>query len=422
MKKKLLKILQERELVDKVTPGLEEILENPISLYAGFDPTADSLHLGNLLVIVVMRWFLEAGHSPIALVGGATGMVGDPSGKSVERNLLDDATLKLNVKGIEESLRVVQDKMPIVDNRDWFEDFSFIEFLREIGKYFRMSTLLARESVKSRISSEEGLSYTEFSYQLLQAYDFLHLYDQKKVMLQIGGSDQWGNIVSGIELVRKKRGEGVHGLTLPLLVRSDGKKFGKSEEGTIWLNEKKLSCYDFYQYLYRLPDADVIGLLKRLTFVALEEIKEVEQQMQKSSYQANSAQRLLAKEVTLLVHGKEGLKKAEVVTDAAKPGSDTVLDAKTLRLLAEHTPYKAFAFEACIGKKIVDLLVEIELTESKGHAKRLILNRGVYLNNQALDSIDQCVEKKDLIEDQFLLFSLGKKKKFVVEIKKNHHF
>lgn len=422
MTKKILKTLEERGLIEKATPGLDEILENPITLYAGFDPTADSLHLGNLLVIVVMRWFLQEGHCPIALVGGATGMVGDPSGKSVERNLLDDATLQLNVLGIQESLRVVQNKMEMVNNRDWFENFSFIEFLREIGKHFRMSSLLSRESVKLRMSSDEGLSYTEFSYQLLQAYDFLHLNEKRGVMLQIGGSDQWGNIVSGIELVRKKRGQGVHGLTLPLLVRSDGKKFGKSEEGTIWLNENKLSCYDFYQYLYRLPDADVIGLLKRLTFLSLEEIKEIEQQMQTSSYQANSAQKVLAKEVTLLVHGKEGLKKAEEATNAAKPGAETALNAKTLALLAEHVPYKILNFETSIGKKIIEILVENGIVESKGESRRLILNKGIYLNNEVILSVDQCLEKKDLIEERFLLFALGKKKKFVVELKKNALF
>ena len=251
----VIEFLQKRGFIDATTS--EEVMEcakNPLSVYVGFDPTSDSLHIGNMIGIMALAWFQRFGHRIIALVGGATGMVGDPSGKSDERNLLDQKSLTHNLVGITHSLETILDKerMVVVNNYEWMKGYGYIDFLRDIGKHFRVGPMLAKESVRARLKSDEGMSYTEFSYQLLQAYDFVYLSDKFDVSMQMGGSDQWGNITAGTELVRKMRGKTVHGLTWPLLTRSDGKKFGKSEEGAIWLNPEKLPAYDFYQYFYHL--------------------------------------------------------------------------------------------------------------------------------------------------------------------------
>jgi tyrosyl-tRNA synthetase len=419
--KNIFNLLKSRGLIDNATSeDLEKVLvEKPCRLYLGFDPTADSLHLGNLMGMVVLSWFHKYGHEPVALVGGATGMVGDPSGKSVERNLLDEVTLERNIEGISRSLKaVLKTEVPIVNNYRWFEGITFIEFIRDIGKHFRMGTLLSKESVKSRLNSEAGLSFTEFSYQLLQAYDFLYLYDHEKITLQIGGSDQWGNIVGGTELVRKVRSESVHGLTFPLLTRSDGKKFGKSEEGTIWLNSDRLPPYDFYQYLYKVPDADVINLLKKLTFIELEEIEQIEKNMRESSYCPNSAQKRLAEEVTRLVHGEAGLEEAERITQAAKPGAATQLDLKTLRALAEELPSITLPENELVAVKLLEVLSKTPYVTSKSEARRLFSGGGVYLNNKKLDDENYIIQNEDLVEGECLLLGIGKKKKIVVSKEK----
>lgn len=423
--KNVLSILQERGFIENITSeNLKELTERPLSLYAGFDPTADSLHLGNLVAIVLLGWFSRCGHKPIAIVGGATGMIGDPSGKSIERNLLDEASIEKNLLGIRHSLQsVLSSEVTILNNFDWFKKFSYIEFLREIGKHFRMGTMLAKDSVRSRLNSEEGLSYTEFSYQMLQAYDFLHLFDTQGVTLQIGGSDQWGNIVAGTELVRKVRNQSVYGLTYPLLTRSDGKKFGKSEEGAIWLNKDKLSPYDFYQYIFRIPDADIGKMFRMLTYKELSEIEEVEHAMQSSAYQVNSAQRLLAQTLTELVHGKEGLLSAEEITEAAKPGSKTLLDVHTMEQLAREIPCTEMRLEDVVGQKVADLFVFAGFQESKGEARRLIKNGGAYLNNEKISDGEHLILKSDCIAERFLLLGIGKKRKMIIRIeKKNENF
>lgn len=413
-------VLQERGLLENITSEeLKSYSGKPLTVYVGFDPTADSLHVGNLVAIVVLGWFRRYGHKSIAIVGGATGMIGDPGGRSTERNLLDEASIEKNLLGIRHSLQaVLGEEITILNNFDWFKQFSYIDFLRDIGKHFRMGTMLAKDAVRSRLNAEEGLSYTEFSYQLLQAYDFLHLFDTQGVTLQIGGSDQWGNIIAGSDLVRKMRNETVHGMTYPLLLRSDGKKFGKSEEGAIWLNKEKLSPYDFYQYMFRIPDADVCKMLKMLTYMELTEIAEVEKEMQSSSYQANSAQKLLARTLTELVHGKEGLLVAEEITEAAQPGAKTKLDRHTLEQLATEIPSTTFLLEEVVGQKLCDLFVLSAFQSSKGEARRLIKNGGVYLNNEKITDPEMVITKNDCIEESFLLLGIGKKKKMIIRVEK----
>lgn len=420
--KNVIELLQERGFIEAITS--QELLEQaqkPLKLYIGFDPTSDSLHIGNMVGIMAAAWFQRAGHTPFLVVGGATGMIGDPSGKSVERNLLDEATLQTNLKGIRRSLEAVirfdgESKAQIINNLDWFKEFSYIGFLREIGKHFRLGTMLSKESVKTRLASEEGLSYTEFSYQLLQAYDFLHLFDNQGVTLQLGGSDQWGNITAGTELVRKMRGATVHGMTFPLLTRSDGKKFGKSEEGTIWLNSDKLPPYDFYQYFIRIPDADVIKLLKMLTFLDLEKIYALEMEMKGTHYVPNTAQKLLAEEVTRIVHGEAGVEAALKITAAARPGAKTTLDSATLAALATEIPNYKMPLQEVLGAKLVDLIVKAGASESKGEVRRLIQNGGVYLNNDKVSDEHFVITEKNLIDQLYLLVALGKKKKVVIKI------
>ncbi len=421
--KNIIEVLEERGFIDAMTSSeIRDLANRPLTVYVGFDPTADSLHLGNMVGIMGLAWFQRFGHTPIAIIGGATGMIGDPSGKSNERNLLDEKTIEKNLLGIRASLEKVLDfehksaKAKILNNYDWFKTFQFIDFLREIGKHFRVGVMLAKDSVRSRLSSEEGMSYTEFSYQLLQAYDFLHLFDHHHVVLQMGGSDQWGNITAGTELIRKMRGESAYGLTFPLLTRSDGKKFGKTEEGTIWLNPEKLSPYDFYQYLYRTPDIDVVKLLRMLTFLDMEEIREIENGMQKKDYIPNTAQKRLADEVTRIIHGETGLQNALRITSAAAPGAKTSLDIATLEALANEALSKTLSKMEVIGVKLIDLLVRVELVPSKSEARRLINGGGVYLNNEKIENENITVENSHLVEGKLFLLGIGKKKKMVVKI------
>jgi tyrosyl-tRNA synthetase len=417
--KNILNILEERGFIEsKTSHEIEWLTQHPLSLYVGFDPTADSLHLGNLVGIIALAWFQRFGHTPIVIVGGATGMIGDPSGKSVERNLLDAKTVEFNLQGIRRSLNsVLKTDVLVLNNYDWFETVGFIDFLRDIGRHFRLGAMLTKESVKTRLASEEGMSFTEFSYQLLQAYDFLHLYDTHKVVLQMGGSDQWGNILAGTELVRKMRGVDVHGMTWPLLTRSDGKKFGKTEEGAIWLNADKLSAYDFYQYLYRIPDADIPKMLRILTFLEMEEIQAIEAQMKRQDYIPNTAQRRLAEEVTRIVHSEQGVAEALRITQAAQPGSRTSLDRTTLLAIAGGIPSTVLPRSAILGTKLIDVLVLTHIMSSKSEARRMIASGGVYLNNEKVGDENLIIESHLLIEGEFLLLGAGKKKKVVLQVK-----
>lgn len=416
--------LLQRAFIDQISneEELKKHAENPIRVYVGFDPTSDSLHLGNLMGIVAISWFQKFGHTPFIILGGATGRIGDPSGKSVERTFLSDDEIEANVSKIGLLFEKILDfsgKLPkpvILNNNEWLKDYSFIDFLRNVGKQFRVGPMLAKESVKLRMDSKEGISFTEFSYQVLQAFDFFYLYKNREVSLQMGGSDQWGNITAGIELTRKMMQKPVYGMTFPLLTRSDGKKFGKSEEGAIWLSEEKLSPYQFYQYCISIPDEDVIRLMKLLSFMDLEEIEKFEKGMMREGYVPNSAQKKLAKELTLLVHGEDGLDKALKVTQGASPGAKTSLNSEVLKEIAKDMPSGSLPSSDVIGQKIVDLLCRFHLTTSKSEAVRLIKNGGAYLNNERVDDIAFRLEENHLIDRIFLLFGVGKKKKFLLEV------
>lgn len=416
-------VLRERGLIEAETDKeIAHLLSAPTSVYCGFDPTADSLHLGNLVAIIVMAWFKKFGHTVVAIVGGATGMIGDPSGKSSERQFLDEQTLENNLNGIRKNLETILDANDapgcflLLNNYDWFKDFSLIRFLREIGPLFRIGTMMAKDSVRARLQSEEGMSFTEFSYQTLQGYDFLHLFETHGVKIQLGGSDQWGNITAGIDLIRKVLGKQAFGLTIPLLTKSDGQKFGKSEKGAIWLSPEKLSPFEFYQYLLRVEDVDVIRLLSMLTFVPMEEIRAIEKKLQAGTATPREAQKRLAAEVTRIVHGEEALQTAMRVTEGLLPGSKTELNAALLESLSADMPSCTLPRHSVVGAKVIDLLVEIGAQKSKSDARRLIRNGGVYMNNKQVEDEALVVDENMLIEERLILISTGKKNKILVRV------
>ena len=421
--KNVIDCLEERGFIDALTSeDLRKAVDKPIKVYVGFDPTADSLHLGNLIGIVALRWFQRFGHTPVVLLGGATGRIGDPSGKSHERPMLSTAMIQNNVVAISKHFEQVLDfsapNAPlIVNNDEWFSKISVIEFLRDVGKHFRLGPMLAKEFVRTRIESEEGMSFTEFSYLLIQSYDFYHLFNERGVTLQMGGRDQWSNIIGGIESIRKMSGKSAYGLTWPLLTRADGKKFGKSEEGAIWLSGEKCSPYQFYQHLVKVADDDVITLLKRLTFLELEEVNAMERAMKQPDYVSNTAQKLLAAEVTRLIHGDEGLETALKVTAGAAPGKKAVLDPTVLKEIAKDMPHVSLARHAVIGSKVTDLMALSGIVSSKGEANRLIKNGGAYLNNEKVSDAALLIKESHLIGGEHLLLGSGKKKKILVQLK-----
>lgn len=414
--------LAARGFVEQLSDAsLKDVLnKKKINFYIGFDPTADSLHLGNLVGIIVMMHFAKAGHRPFALVGGATGRIGDPSGKSIERPFLDSEILNKNIKAIETFLCGILSRTgmqpTVVNNDTWLGKIGCIDFLREIGKHFRLGSMLSKECVKLRLNSPDGMSFTEFCYQILQAYDFYHLHRSCDVILQVGGSDQWGNITAGIELVRKMEQKTVYGFTFPLLTRSDGKKFGKSEGGAIWLSPEKLPPYDFYQYLIGIPDADVVKMLKIFTFLDLKEIEEIERTMTRPDYEPNSAQRILAKEVTRLVHGEAGLREAIETTEKLKPGAKLDIASVNIEALAKTVPNVALKFDEVLGRKFTEVINKIGLVSSKSEAVRLIQNGGAYLNEERVEDPSLVIEKKNCINGAFILVSSGKKKKILISL------
>ena len=421
----LIATLKERGLFDNCTDesSFVEALQKPLKVYCGFDPTADSLHLGNLLGIVVLSWFQRKGHQPVILVGGATGRVGDPSGRSQERPLLDEETLGRNIAAISgsiEGILIRDEKQPnvsVLNNYDWFKEITFLEFLRVVGKHARLGSMLSKDSVRSRLESDAGLSFTEFSYQLLQGYDFMHLYKNENVRVQIGGSDQWGNITAGTELIRRILHEdGAYGLTFPLLLKSDGTKFGKSASGAIWLSREKLSPYHFYQYLLNTADSDVIRLLRMLTFLSLERISIIEKSMTEDNYVPNTAQRILAEEITRFVHGDDGLKEALKATESLRPGTETVLDAQALQMAADVIPSTVIDRNLVVGSLVTDVLAASGLVESKGAAKRMLRNGGVRLNNVKIVEETQTIEQSDVIGGNMVLLAAGKKNKILLRL------
>lgn len=386
-----------------------------ITVYAGFDPTARSLHVGNLLPIMLLSHFQRAGHRPIALVGGATGMIGDPSGRSSERNLQTSAQVLDNLNNQRLQLQQFLDfdgsnTAQMVNNNDWIAPFSYIEWLRDVGKFFTVNYMLAKESVRSRLEDrEQGISYTEFSYMLLQAYDFLHLYRQHQCQLQIGGNDQWGNITAGIELIRKVAGGTAYGVTCPLLTTSSGEKFGKSAGNAVWLDPTLTSPYEFYQYWMQAEDADVVRLLKIFTFLPLSEIESLAQS-HAAQPEVRLGQKKLAAEVTQLVHGAAGLAKAQQASEVLFGREIQGLSDQDLALIFKDVPATEMPralLDAGIG--ILDLLTQVGLCQSKGEAKRLVQGGGVYLNNQKISDGGFVLTPAGLASESMAVVRSGKK-------------
>lgn len=392
--------------------------EKPRTVYAGFDPTAESLHVGHMLPLVLLRRFQKAGHRPIALVGGATGMIGDPSGKSAERNLLSVEQLEANVAGIQNQMRQFldfdsADGAVLVNNFDWMRSFSYLDFLRDVGKNFPVNVMMAKDSVRARLEREDsGISYTEFSYMLLQAYDFVHLFDSYQCQLQIGGSDQWGNITAGIDLGRRMRQAQLHGMTCPLLTKSDGTKMGKTESGAIWLSAERTSPYAFYQYWFNVADEDAGKCLRFLTELAREEIEALDKSREEEPHRRES-QRRLAEALTEMVHGPAGLESAQRATQIFFGGEiDTLSDRQLLEIFAD-VPSQQVSRQrllAAEGFSVVDALVEAGLCKSKGEARRVLTQGGAYVNNRRVENSDRALGPDDLASETVMVLRSGKKK------------
>ncbi len=390
----------------------------PRVLYAGFDPTADSLHVGSLLPLMLLRRFQRAGHRPIALMGGATGMIGDPSGKTEERKLQSEETLRANLAGIERQMRQFLDfdsaaGAVLVNNYDWMRGFSFLGFLRDVGKNFPVNVMLCKDSVRSRLErSDAGLSYTEFSYMLLQAYDFVHLHDQFSCELQIGGSDQWGNITAGIDLGRRLRGVQLYGMTCPLLLNSEGEKIGKTEKGTkVWLSAERTSPYLFFQYWRNLPDADAGKCLRYLTELTREEIESLDESRTKEPHLALSQLRL-AEELTRQVHGDAGLMAAQRATQVLFGGEIQGLDDSQLSEIFADVPSRELSRSALEGEGLglLDAFVTAGLAASKGEARRTLQQGGAYVNNRRMDSDQHRLTSADLASNTVMVLRSGRKK------------
>ncbi len=406
------------ELAKRVSPG-------PITLYCGFDPTADSLHVGNLVPLLGLRRFQLMGHIPIPLAGGATGSIGDPSGKTQERQLLTKEILANNIARVKEQLcRLLDFETPtnparLLDNASWTAPVSFLDFLRDIGKHFSVNQMVAKESVRARMEDREvGISYTEFSYMLLQAFDFCVLCRDHNCELQIGGSDQWGNITAGIDLTRKKLGRTVFGLTLPLITNADGTKFGKTEAGAVWLDTRRTSVYKFYQFWIRTDDRDVVRYLKFFTFMGQEEIAALEKQHNENAG-ARAAHKALAKAVTDLVHGPAATAEAMRASEILFGGDLAGISETTFNEIVGEVPTKEIGKTELdgAGKPLVELLVHGGLCQSKGQARKDIEGGGVYVNNQREASFQRTVAAKDLLFGKHLLLRKGKRNYVVLTAK-----
>lgn len=419
--------LKSRGLIFQETiDNMESWLKTSRTFYCGFDPSADCLHIGSLMPLITMRRMQMAGHKPIVLLGGATGMIGDPSFKSAERVLLTPDVIEKNIFGIRQVIEKFIDlKGPqgamMVNNSTWMEKFSFIEFLRDIGKYFTVNYMLAKDSIKSRIEDrEQGISFTEFSYMLLQAYDFYVLNKNYNCQLQIGGSDQWGNITAGVEFIRKMRVVNNHaskeeavGMTLPLVTKSDGTKFGKTESGNIWLDARKTSPYQFYQFFMRVQDSDVMKLINYFSFKSLEEIAEIQKATMEMP-EKRMAQTELARELTLMVHGESELQKVEKATKALFSGDLRELDKTMLLEVFSEAPSVKISKSQIGQLTIVDLLVEAKLATSKGNARKDVQGGGVYINNSRVEKEDFVIKPEILLYQSIIVLRKGKKSFCVV--------
>lgn len=411
--------LQQRGLLQDIIPGTEEQLAKEVTAgYVGFDPTSDSLHIGSMLPIILLMHMQKAGHKPYALIGGATGMIGDPTGKSAERNLLDSETLNKNVEGIKKQLSKflnfndnVPNKAELVNNFDWFKDFSFLDFIRDAGKHITVNYMMSKDSVQKRL--ETGLSFTEFTYQLIQGYDFYYLNKEKNIKLQFGGADQWGNIVTGTELIRRKGGSDVFAFTCPLLKKADGGKFGKTESGNIWLDREKTSPYQFYQYWVNVADADAKNLIKIFTFLPLETIDALILEHEAAPH-LRILQRKLAEEITTMVHSKEDLDFAIEASNILF-GKDTnealaALDEKSLLEIMDGVPQVTFAKQLLeSGVDLIQFLAETNIFPSKGEARKMLQNGGVSINKVKVEGTEVILNDSHLLNHKYTLIQKGKK-------------
>jgi tyrosyl-tRNA synthetase len=406
-------------------PGTEALLgKEKVTAYIGFDPTADSLHIGSLVQIILLMHMQKAGHKVIALVGGATGMIGDPSGKSEERNLLSKEVLETNVMGIHRQLEKFLDFTPgasnvaeMVNNYEWFKEISFLDFIRDIGKHITVNYMMAKDSVKKRLEGETGMSFTEFTYQLIQGYDFYWLFQHKNCKLQMGGSDQWGNIVTGTELIRRKLGAEAFAFTSPLIKKADGGKFGKSEKGNIWLDAEKTSPYHFYQFWLNAADADVENWIKIFSFLTKEEIKNLTD-AHRADPAARILQKKLAEEVTRMVHGEEELDKAIDTTQKLFAQTNTPASALSEEDLQSIEGIIRSSFpkeKLTTGIDALSLVADTGIFKSRGEARKMIQNGGVSVNRVKIGDPMQQITDSDLLHARFLLIQVGKKNYFLVE-------
>lgn len=421
--------LKWRGMIQDIMPGTEEkLMEGPTAAYVGIDPTADSLHIGHMVSIMILKHFQNCGHKPIAVVGGATGMIGDPSMKSQERNLLDEQTLNHNVECIRQQLSKFLDfdsdaenRAELVNNYDWMKGWSFLDFTREIGKHITVNYMMSKDSVKKRLSGEsrEGMSFTEFTYQLLQGYDFLYLYEHKGCTLQMGGADQWGNITTGSELIRRMLGKEAYALTCPLITKADGTKFGKTEKGNVWLDPERTSPYRFYQFWLNVSDEDAVRYIKIFTLLDRETIEKAIEE-HNANPGARGLQKLLAREVTVMVHGQEEYEKA-VAASAILFGSAT---SEQLKALDEKTFLEVFdgvdTFAVSRSKlpcNIIDLLsVESPVFPSKGECRKMIQGGGVSINKEKVTDIAALIGEEHIIDGKYILAQRGKKNYYILKV------
>ena len=422
--KNFVKELQWRGMIHDIMPGTEELLEKElVTAYLGFDPTADSLHIGHLCGVMMLRHLQNCGHKPLALVGGATGMIGDPSGKSQERNLLDEETLRHNVACIKKQLNKFLDfesdapnRAELVNNYDWMKDFSFLDFVRDIGKHITVNYMMAKESVQKRLNGEarDGLSFTEFTYQLLQGYDFLYLNQHKGCKLQIGGADQWGNMTTGAELIRRTNGRECYALTCPLVKKADGTKFGKTEGGNVWLNPEYTSPYTFYQFWMNTSDEDAKRYIKIFTLIGKEEIEALIAEQDKDPGQ-RVLQKRLAKELTVMIHSEEdynmAVEASSILFGKSTKESLLKLDEKTFLEVFDGVPqFNVSRDELAAGIKAIDLCTEkAAIFPSKGEMRKMTQGGGVSVNKEKLAQPDQVITADDLIDGKYLLVQRGKK-------------
>ena len=415
--------LKWRGLVYEYVDGIQELLtREPVTVYNGFDATADSLHVGHLVPLLALARLQRYGHHPIALAGGGTSMIGDPSGKATERQLLSRDQIEANVNEIKLQLahfldfEIKSNPARLINNADWLLDLNLVEFLRDTGKHFTVNYMLAKESVKARLDRDEGISFTEFSYMLLQSYDFLHLYDTEGCRLQTGGSDQWGNITAGVELIRRMRGEAAFAIVYPLITKADGTKFGKTETGTVWLSPQRTSPYRFYQFWLNTDDRDVIKYLKLFTFLDQGTIQELEATVE-TQPEKRQAQHRLAQEMTRIVHGESELAGAVQASQVLFGGELRGLKTEAIEDIFADVPSSSLGktqLEA--GMPVVDLLVHSGLVSSKGEARRSIAEGGIYLNNQRIEDAAQSLSLAEALAGQFLVLRKGRKNYHLVKV------